>query len=327
MPEGEISECVHHKIIQYQLNPSVYYCTACSGLIILTPDKLEHKTIKPSSFDTPIEILPSFFTIEDDHRIPSFLNKKDYLIYRANIIKNMKTNCNNYNLSLRTFFIAVDYLDRICKNMTGFCKETLEQISSFCVMLSAKFNETADKVNELRKNLINKISKKNFLIDEIYILGLLDYDLNKITSFDLLRDILHSGFILEEEIDNFRKIKIIYSKIEKILYVFTESNLYIEMTPYQMAISIIGFSRKALNLEPFPELFKKVFFGHCLSNNIDKGESEEIINDEYFFAGLSKISRCFKIDARSNKEKKQKNTIENTQLQSVLNTSLRLRRK
>ena len=110
----------------------------------------------------------------------------------------------------------------------------------------------------MQSTLKDKVSK-NYLIDEVFVLKLLDYDLNIYTSYDIFMDILYCGFIFENEDINYKQINLIYYNIQKILYTFSESNSYIDMTPKQIAISMMAFSRELMNLHPFTSNIQKIF--------------------------------------------------------------------
>lgn len=336
MLQGNVSKCTHSKATTTPLNPSLYICLLCSSLIIYSSDDknqndgtppqktLSVKTIKPESYEKPMEIFPSFiplplsensnstFYFSQDKK--NFINKREFLKYRMNFIKSLKKKKKELNLTWKTYYLAVDYFDRICTNITGFNKEnkeTIEQIQIFCIILASKTFENFDKNFEIKQKLDNKISKKNFFMDEMYILSLLDFKINPITAYDYLKDILNSGFIFQNESANInsKKMNLIYSTAEQILFTFSENNLYLDLTPKQMAIGIVAFSRKLLNLEPFSPLFKEVFIyedyinDFIINDNIENSvlntdtdiERKIKIIDEFYFFGFSRINRCIKI--------------------------------
>ena len=262
MPEKErqskISKCCCHKKNRnniLQLFNSIYYCIICSTFIFTN---ITYKTIIPNNFKKIRENPPNLHWLTKERDSYNFINKKDYLKLRSSIIKNIKKICSFFSLSLKTYFLSVEYFDNICSKTKVFSKNTLFQISLICINLASKFIENKTKSLEVQLVLKEKASK-NYLEDEIYILQLLNYNLNIITSYDILMDILFYGFIFENEDFNYEKVNLIYFNIEKILYTFSESNYYIDMTPKQIAISLIAFSRKLLNLNPFSENIKKIF--------------------------------------------------------------------
>jgi hypothetical protein len=110
----------------------------------------------------------------------------------------MKSNCKKLNLNLKTFFSALDYFDRICSIFVSFDLKSLKQISDLCIILSAKLNENMSKAMEV-KYALDGSSNKNYVKDELYLLQILKYDLVRITSYDILRDILMCGFIFNDE--------------------------------------------------------------------------------------------------------------------------------
>lgn len=262
--QHEISKCYCHKKNKYniiKLFNSINYCLTCSKFIFKNTSSFEssEKVIIPTNFNINKENLPSFQWLEKNtEQNKFFVNKKDYLKLRSPIIKNMKNICSYFSLSFKTYFLSVEYLDRISSQINSFNKNTLSQISIFCIILASKFNENSLKALEVQSNLRENLSK-NYMEDEIYVMKLLNYDLNVYTSYDILMDIMIYGFIFENETFNYKKFILLYSNIPKVLYTFSQSNSFIDMTAKQIAISMIGFSRELLNLNPFNENIRKIF--------------------------------------------------------------------
>ena len=72
--------------------------------------------IKPQKYNVSQETsTPIFLSICDTHCTYRFCNKEDYLQIRANIVKKMKIFSQKMNLSMTTFFLALDYFDRLCE--------------------------------------------------------------------------------------------------------------------------------------------------------------------------------------------------------------------
>lgn len=262
--QHEISKCYCHKKNKYniiKLFNSINYCLTCSKFIFKNTSSFEssEKVIIPTNFNINKENLPSFQWLEKNtEQNKFFVNKKDYLKLRSPIIKNMKNICSYFSLSFKTYFLSVEYLDRISSQINSFNKNTLSQISIFCIILASKFNENSLKALEVQSNLRENLSK-NYMEDEIYVMKLLNYDLNVYTSYDILMDIMIYGFIFENETFNYKKFILLYANIPKVLYTFSQSNSFIDMTAKQIAISMIGFSRELLNLNPFNENIRKIF--------------------------------------------------------------------
>ena len=289
----------HRKHSKCNINNAVFYCEDCSSFILhsKTEEKLNNSKaflIARSSNYINSNHLPKkpFFTCLFQEKINNcyscypFLNKKCYLKYRKSQIKNMKLICTNFKLSPKTYYLSIHYLDKICSDMNLFNKETLLQISTFCIILASKFNETAPKSLEVQSSLKNQASK-NYKVDEIYILKLLDYDLNQCTAYDILSEMLNCGLVFEDENIDYKKLDEVYFMILKILYIFTENNSFLDFDYYQIAISIIGFIRDLLGLEPFSKRILELFFN-----------GPENIRDEYLKAGLMKIKKIFRINEK-----------------------------
>ena len=218
--QHEISKCYCHKKNKYniiKLFNSINYCLTCSKFIFKNTSSFEssEKVIIPTNFNINKENLPSFQWLEKNtEQNEFFVNKKDYLKLRSPIIKNMKNICSYFSLSFKTYFLSVEYLDRISSQINSFNKNTLSQISIFCIILATKFNENSLKALEVQSNLRENLSK-NYMEDEIYVMKLLNYDLNVYTSYDILMDIMIYGFIFENETFNYKKF-IIFSVMMKV---------------------------------------------------------------------------------------------------------------
>lgn len=298
MPDHEykISKCCNHyknrNNILKMFN-SISYCIICSSFIFQNISSFESssKTIKPNSFEINKEHAPNFEWLNKDSiKSKFFINKKEYLKLRPSIIKSMKKICSFFSLSLKTYFLSVEYFDKINSNSSSYNENTLSQISLFCIILAAKFVENVKKALEVQSALKEKASK-NYLVDEVFVLKLLDYDLNIYTSYDIFMDILYCGFIFENENFNYKQINLIYYNIQKILYTFSESNSYIDMTPKQIAISMIAFSRELMNLNPFTCNIQKIFM-------INKQ------NENLYIQGLKIIKKRIKIQSEVKGENK-----------------------
>ena len=293
----------HRKHSKYKINNVLFYCEDCSSFILRSKTEGKpnnSKTIlieRSSSYinNNNLPQKPLFTCLFQDKAsncsCNSFLNKKGYLKFRKAQIKNMKLICNNFNLSPKTYHLSVQYLDKICSAMNSFNKETLLQISTFCIILASKFNEIAPKSLEVQSTLKNKASK-NYKVDEIYILKLLDYDLNQNTAYDLLSEMLNCGLVFEDEVFDYKKFDEVYSMILKILYIFSENNSYLDLNNYQIAVSIIGFIRELLGLEPFSKRIIELFFN-----------DPENVREEHLKTGLMKIKKLFRINEKAKNEK------------------------
>ena len=122
-------------------------------------------------------------------------------------------------------------------------------------------------------------------------MGKLNYDLFRITTYDILMDILKCGFIFNDEQFNFNILNSVYNQIENMLYLFSETKHYINMSPKEIAIGIMGLAREILGLSAFNENIKIVF--------MDIKEYDDIHKYNYLKC-LNKIRKCFKIVESNN---------------------------
>ena len=282
MNNKEQEKCIHQKTDRLQLTSNFSLCFHCSSGIINNGDQNEVSTVKPRKYSVILEnSIPIFLSIYDTHNSYSFLNKAGYINIRIIFIKQMKVFCNNFYLNIKTFFLSVDYFDRICAKLKAFDLEALKKISLFCIVLASKFQENSQKWREIQKCL--NIDSITYSKNEIYLLKLLDYNLLIFTPFDIIIDILYCGFIFSDENFSNKKMNMIYENILKILYLFSESRYYIDMTYKEISLSIIGLIRETLELPSYNNIIKNIFMS----------DSNEI---EIYLLCLNKIKKCFKIN-------------------------------
>lgn len=288
----------HQKKYLFELSQTISYCSNCSTVIITDKSGKTISTIKPKKCEIhKEESLPTFLYKSEANKIYNFSNDKLYNKIRSNFVKLMKSNCKKLNLNLKTFFSALDYFDRICSIFVSFDLKSLKQISDLCIILSAKLNENMSKAMEVKYALDG--SSKNYVKDELYLLQILKYDLVRITSYDILRDILMCGFIFNDEEFHEKKMNSIYDKIENMLYLFCESKHWIYMSPKEIAMGIVGWARDFLGLVPFSKNIQIVFLN----------EFNDIHN---YIKCLNKIKKCFKIKENKNNDNNKKNDINNS---------------
>jgi hypothetical protein len=275
-----ICNCPHGTKAISEVNSMISLCFNCSSVIFKYDSYKEISTIKPSKFSVAQETAtPIFLSILDTHKPYNFRNKSDYQKIRNIFIKKIKLFCTNLNISKKTYFLTIDYFDRVCSKLLAFDINDLLQISQLCLILAAKFCETQIKTIEIKKylNLNNNYSQ-----DELYILQLLDYDLYAHTSYDILIDIMHTGFLFADEKFSLKKMNFLYGKMENMLFFFSEKNFYIEMTQKEIALSIIGLIREILGLIAYNNILKNIFMN-------------ENANIQSYYACLKKLRKCFKI--------------------------------
>ena len=278
--------CGHQLSARFKVSEYISLCFNCSSLIIKDQSKNEISTIKPPQYSVIQENAIPIFLSTPVRNPYTFLNKKEYLKIRPLIIKKMKAFCKNLNLTKKTFFLALDYLDHICSKMLSYKISDLTQISQFCILLATKFQENREKGMEV-KNYVGA-AQNNFVKDELFLVQLLDYDLHVFTCYDVLMDILHCGFLFNGERFSINKMKIIYEKIEGMIYMFSESKYYLDMTNKEIALVIIGLIREILGLEAYSNIIKYIFIN----------DQKNIQNHLYY---LKKIKRCFVIKENNNR--------------------------
>ena len=280
-----ICTCPHEKTAISEVNSKISLCFKCSSVIYKNDSGQKISTIKPSKYSVTQETAtPLFLSIPDNHTQYNFRNKSDFQKIRISIVKKMKNFCSFFNLSKKTYFLSLDYFDRICSKMLGFELQDLLQISQLAIILASKFHEPQNKTREIKVylGLTNTYSQ-----DELFLLRLLDYDLYAHTSYDILIDIMHTGFLFNDEKFSKKKMNFLYGKMENILYFFSETKLYIEMTNKEFALAIVGLIRETLGLVAYNDIIKNTFMS----------QDTDIQN---YYSCLNKLRKCFKIMDDSN---------------------------
>ena len=289
----------HEKEYLFEISQTTSYCSNCSTVIISDKSGKTISTIKPKKCNYHQEFpLPTYFYKRDTKKIYNFSNDKEYNKIRGDFVKIMKQNCKLLELNLKTFFTALDYFDQICSIFVSFDITSLKQISDLCIILSAKLNENISTAMKV-KCALDGSSNKNYVKDELYLLKILKYDLVRITSYDILRDILTCGFIFDDEIFQEKKMNSIYDKMENMLYLFSESKYWIYMSPKEIAMGIVGWARNFLGLVPFSKNIQTLFLN----------EFNSIHN---YIKCFNRIKKCFKIKQNKNFDENNKNDINNS---------------
>ena len=293
-----ICTCPHEKTAISEINSKISLCFKCSSVIYKNDSGQKISTIKPSKYSVTQETAtPLFLSIPDNHTPYNFRNKSDFQKIRISIVKKMKNFCSFFNLSKKTYFLSLDYFDRICSKMLGFELQDLLQISQLAIILASKFHEPQNKTREIKVylGLTNTYSQ-----DELFLLRLLDYDLYAHTSYDILIDIMHTGFLFNDEKFSKKKMNFLYGKMENILYFFSETKLYIEMTNKEFALAIVGLIRETLGLVAYNDIIKNTFMS----------QDTDIQN---YYSCLNKLRKCFKILDDSNTDENSDNNSDNSE--------------
>ena len=291
-----LNNCKHETKNIFQIKSNIKVCFGCSSILYITESGKTIFPVKPEKFNVSQESsAPIFFSIYDTHCPYRFYNKESYLQIRGSIVKRMKTFSQKYKLSKKTFFLALDYFDRICSKLTVFDFSAIE-IAKICVILASKFQDKSKKALSAKLGLGYS---KNYAKDELFILQLLNYELLSITSYDILMDIMYTGFLFNNENFSKHKMNIIYGKIVNMLYFFSETKYFIEMTPMEIALAVIGFVRETLGLAAYNNIIKDIF--------IPNGEVKRYLNC------LTKFKKCVKIQDDSDNNENNRSSYSNNE--------------
>ena len=288
--------CKHETTNIFQVKSNIEVCFGCSSIIYINESGKKIFPIKPEKFNLSQETsTPIFLSVHDTHTPYRFHNKESYLKIRTSIVKRMKIFSQKFNLSKKTFFLALDYFDRICSKLTVVDFSAIE-IAKICVILASKFQDDSKTALSIKLSLGYS---KNYAQDELFILKLLNYELHSITSYDILMDIMYTGFLFNNENFSKNKMNIIYGKIVNMLYFFSETKYFIEMTPMEIALAVIGFVRETLGLAAYNNIIKDIF--------IPNGEVKRYINC------LTKFKKCVKIQDDSDNNENNRSSYSNNE--------------
>ena len=256
----------HKKKYLLEISQSISYCSNCSSAIITDKFGTTKSTIKPLQFHSnwakkyekvicltsnPEILCQKFIEFNKNFAFPNlnyqiqqnisfsffqdtltndihkFSNYKEFSKIRLEFIKKIKNICEKLKLNLKTYFLSIEYFYQICSILISFSKEYLIQIANICIILAAKTNETKTKAIKVKLYLTPNISANSYLKDELYILSKLNYDLIRITSYDILTDIMKCGFVFNDEEFNHNILNSVYNQMENMLYLFSETKYYI----------------------------------------------------------------------------------------------------
>lgn len=277
----------HKKIYQLEFSPTISFCYECSSVIMADASGKTKSSIKPLKYHSLCESNNFYFLRNlNPNKINNYPISKDILKIRVNFVKQIKQKCAMLNLSLNTYFLSLDYFDQICSIFASSIEDNLPLISDICIILAAKIIERKEKAIKAKLSLIGKTNLDKYIKDEEYILSKLNYDLIRITSYDILKDIMKVGFVFDDEEFDPKKLNSIYTHMENMLFLFSERKQYIKMSPKEIAMGIVGLCREILGLSAFNENIQFIFMG------INKYDESHIYN---YAKCLNKIRKCFKI--------------------------------
>ena len=277
----------HKKIYQLEFSPTISFCYECSSVIMADASGKTKSSIKPLKYHSLCESNNFYFLRNlNPNKINNYPISKDILKIRVNFVKQIKQKCAMLNLSLNTYFLSLDYFDQICSIFASSIEDNLPLISDICIILAAKIIERKEKAIKAKLYLIGKTNLDKYIKDEEYILTKLNYDLIRITSYDILKDIMKVGFVFDDEEFDPKKLNSIYTHMENMLFLFSERKQYIKMSPKEIAMGIVGLCREILGLSAFNENIQFIFMG------INKYDESHIYN---YAKCLNKIRKCFKI--------------------------------
>ena len=234
--------------------------------VFLCPNINDSNLNRNSDIDDYFMIFQNLMTNFIDFSI-LYLSKKDYIKKRKKTILMLKEITINYSLSDKTFHLAISLLDSIFMKINAINEMNI--IAIFCLIIASKFIENDSFKSTLLEQNYSKQISSNYKNDEIYILKLIDYNLNITTAYDVLNLILTQQNILfdgEEKKNKFSTHHMAIVYLNKLI----ENEIILTLNPIEISFGIIQLIRKRLKLIPENKEIYKLFFKDYNNKNFTK---------------------------------------------------------
>lgn len=234
--------------------------------VFLCPNINDSNLNRNSDIDDYFMIFQNLMTNIIDFSI-LYLSKKDYIKKRKKTILMLKEILINYSLSDKTFHLAISLLDSIFMKINAINEMNI--IAIFCLIIASKFIENDSFKSTLLEQNYSKQISSNYKNDEIYILKLIDYNLNITTAYDVLNLILTQQNILfdgEEKKNKFSTHHMAIVYLNKLI----ENEIILTLNPIEISFGIIQLIRKRLKLIPENKEIYKLFFKDYNNKNFTK---------------------------------------------------------
>lgn len=255
----------------------------CNLLILDSKDNMMPKPLNAFYFDCIL--LDNEETVVANYSNISNIN---YLLWRKAAIDNIK----QFDCSKGIYYKALCYLDRLYLSNNLDIKYLID-ISSICVLLAYKFNES--QVNSKLKNLLLSIkSKKNYSfypLIEMKLLKMLQYHLCYLTVYDYI-----NIFFSNNMINNLSKSlnEHMYTNAIILIAQFSIDNRFCDFSPFTLAVSIIHFLFKG-KISTFD--YNNISYHKCVFIlNVLYGCSNTVSPYKNNSKPSSKLSSCSTID-------------------------------
>ena len=212
-------------------------------------EKTKKKEILNKNSSLKMSFFPNLSTVFEEIDLIKMFNEKkilcdysnyyhvNYLINREKGINNIKYLSINYNFTLDVVLKAIDYMDRFF--LSEKSNDVIE-ISSICLLISLKFNESCPKTSLYKTFLyFLKYQFGNLFEIEQDILITLNYDLNTFTLMDIIHTFLIKYSNLFEQYKEFPEFnKKIWLYAEAII----EDQRFLDFSKIEYAICLIHHS-------------------------------------------------------------------------------------
>lgn len=239
--KNSIKMCLHS--FHQTSRTEIYICSIC-GCICYNEFEFfnfhkDNKEITALSIPLITEVsFEEYNTIHPDYNNAQHIK---FISSRKNEIKYLCKLGQVSKCNLSIVFRAILYLDKLF--LSSHCNLPIREASLICFALSLKYNGYSIQSPIFHFcNILNK-EISNFKEKEIACLQLLDYDLNQLSSYEIIEQIFNSGIPFTSIPD----IKLVYEQCISLFYEIIIDTRSLDFSPNVSAYSIIIMICKRFN--------------------------------------------------------------------------------
>lgn len=252
--------CKHYSSIK--INSQLNLCNGCGKITYF--QKIQNKIttkylIKPKNYLQPIDFSPieslKKLTKQDFSNIIGLHYSNFYLDIRTKQIQIIHSLNKTFNSDPSILYLSIYNLDRIFSTLKfQNLKEqkTINLLTICCFIVTYKYLAIDNYKYHLDLPYIRKkfnVTKADIFLYELKCLKRLDYNLNLIDIYGIIKIIMYTGFIFNDENLGDTSIHSIYKSIKHLLSdVIFEEKILKKFSNKQIAFSIIYLTRKKFGL-------------------------------------------------------------------------------
>ena len=290
--KSEEGVCEHNYNVK--INKNLNYCKECGRITYITKRKntiCSKYLIKPKHYNKGIDLSPLTifqYIIKQDYSNVISLNYSNlYLDFRIKQINLIYSLHKKFHSDLITLYMSIYNLDRIFssykfKNIKD--KNKINLLSICCYIITYKYFEIDNYKYHVDVNYIKKkfnISKDEIFHYELKCLKRLKYNLSPIDIYTIIKLLMYTGFIFNNEDLGDISLHKIYKNIISLLDdVILEGKILKKFSCTQIAFSIIYLIRKKFGLNE--KIFKEEISENLFNIKYDSYEKCIKFIEEYF---------------------------------------------